>query len=246
MDALIRRPALGAQRLRLDVPVVPVTPAAPPAGPVLTAAAQPRAAAVAAPDLESLRREAEARVRASLQAELEQALRRERETARQEGLAEGRREGLAAAAEAARQQQAQHDAALRERLQALQVASEAALRELQSHAADLAFAAVVRLAGVKAASPEFVLGQVEAVVRHATQGQALTLRLHPRAAAILRQALDGAQMPALPPLQVADDMALALGGCIVESPLETLDASLETQLRLLREILAAEPEQEAA
>jgi flagellar assembly protein FliH len=262
MDALIRRPRLGTQRLRLDAVPSAAVPAASPssfttgqvaaaaaagaAAPVAASATQPRGAApVAAVDPEALRREGEARARAALQAEFDQALRREREAARQEGLAEGRREGLAAAAEAARQQQAQHDAALRERLQALHAAGDAALRELQAHAADLAFAAVVRVAGARAASREFVLGQVEAVVRHAAPGQPLTLRLNPRDAAVMREFLGRTvQAPALPPLEVVDDEALALGGCIVEGPLERLDASLDTQLRLLCGLLAAGPAQE--
>lgn len=230
MDALIRGPRLAAQRLRLGT---------------TEAAAAPERAQPAPVDAQALRREAEARLRAEVAAELraelraesEKALQAEREAARQRGLAEGREQGRAAAAEAAQRQRDESSTALQALLTGLREAADGALQSLQARAADIAFVAVARIAGEKALPREFVQGQVEAVLRHAGAQQPLVVRLHPAGAALLRELLGAAPRLEGRAVELVDDEALDPHGCVVDTPLGSLDATLPTQLRRLRDVL---------
>jgi flagellar assembly protein FliH len=230
VDALIRAPRVAAQRLKLGA----------------AGAAAPAQRAEPAPvDLQAQRREVEARLRAELMTELraelraeaDKALQAEREAARQRGFAEGREQGRAAAAEAAQRQRDEAAAALQALLGTLGEAVDAALQSLQARAADIAFVAVARIAGEKALPREFVLGQVETVLRHAGAQQPLAVRLHPDDAALLRELLGTAPRLEGRAVELVDDETLALHGCIVDTPLGCLDATLPTQLRRLRDVL---------
>ena len=121
-------------------------------------------------------------------------------------------------------------AALAEQMQALRVGLEAELTEW-------AFIAVARLLGRRA--PEDVAGAVRQVLAEARLDGPLTVLLHPQdlAGVELAHAADTEAWPAR--MQFAADERVQLGGCLVQSPVQTLDARLEVQLALLRDSLNA-------
>ncbi len=229
MDALIRSPALASERLKLGVAAAGVVSS--------SAAIAVSSAAVVAREQDVERRALEQRLRQEVKAEFEKANAAEREAARQRGFAEGEREGSSAAAAAAERQRAAQQRSCEEALAALRRGLDDALAAVAERAADLAFTAVVRLVGEQAATREFVLGQVLAVLRHVDADQAVTVSLHPGSAALLRSALGALEPGHARAIAIVDDAELAPGACLVETPLGGLDASLETQLRRLREAL---------
>lgn len=240
MEALIRGPSVAAQRLKLGVGSTLDAASTDATGNAPTAVVTPRF------DPDAARRELELRVRAELLVEVEQVLQAEREAAHQRGFSEGQREGRAAAAGAAQKQRTDQQKALEAMVKAYGEVFDAAVQAVQARAADIAFVAVARIAGGKAATPEFVLGQVEAVVRHAQADQPLTVKVHPRDAVVLRDALGSHCIVGGHTLTVVEDVTLSLGGCVVESPLGGLDASLATQLRRLRDFFDGGATLEAA
>ncbi|MCY1243941.1 Flagellar assembly protein FliH [compost metagenome] len=97
----------------------------------------------------------------------------------------------------------------------------------------LCFESVCRMLGAAAATPEGIRAQV-AHAREGLQGRPLVaVHLHPDDLAMLRAA-SGSEDSAL---QWVADPAVAVGGCILQSPQGGLDARLETQLRTLTELL---------
>jgi flagellar assembly protein FliH len=234
MEALIRGPRVAAQRLQLGsaqpraTTALSKNPLTDNSGETLRAPA---------PDPLAQTRVLEERIRAELLAELQEVLEAEREAAQQVGFAQGQREGQAAAAAAAQQQRAEMQAAFAKVIDGVAGGLNAAIRALENDVGEIAFVTVAQIAGAKAVTREFVQGCVETVLRQADRGQDVTLRLHPSDAAVLRDALGSLAGAAGRKVDVVDDEALDCGGCIVESPLGSLDASLATQLRRLRAVL---------
>lgn len=98
---------------------------------------------------------------------------------------------------------------------------------------EIAFAALCRVLGKAAPTPE----AVRAMVRHSTaelsERDEVQVRLHPDDARLLAE--HAGSDPA--GLRLLADAAVRLGGCMVDTPAGTLDARLETQLAELAQVL---------
>lgn len=228
MAPLIRNAGLASDRLKLGHRLPEPAAAKGPDGPRV-------AAPVAAPDPVDLHA-LEARLRAELRSEMEKTLVQSREAARQQGFVQGEKQARAQAAASMEREREERQKAFEVALQVLQASVAGAVQSLQRRAADIAFVAVGRIVGAQVATAEFVRSAVETVVRQAT-GQPLVVRLHPRDLSTLRGSEDAAALLANESLMLREDPALACGGCIVDSPIGSIDASFETQLRLLRDLL---------
>ncbi|HEY9109631.1 MAG TPA: FliH/SctL family protein [Roseateles sp.] len=111
-----------------------------------------------------------------------------------------------------------------------------ALRDqLEAEVSEWSFIAVTRLLGQR--SREDVVAAVRHVLSDARLDAPVTVLLHAQDLAFVEaaRAADPAAWPADLVFSVSDK--LPLGGCLVQSPMQTLDARLEVQLGLLREAL---------
>ncbi len=95
---------------------------------------------------------------------------------------------------------------------------------------DIVFTAICRILGERGASREAVREVVRAAVDAMREREQLLVRLHPDDAALLEHGQGGV-------LRISADPAVALGGCIIDSPGGSLDARFETQLDALRATL---------
>jgi flagellar assembly protein FliH len=107
--------------------------------------------------------------------------------------------------------------------------------QLESDVADWTFLAAARLLGQRAR--EDVVPAVKHVLADAKLDGPVTVLLHAQDLAVVEaaHAADSAGWPA--GLAFAASDRLALGGCLVQTSAQTLDARLEVQLALLREAL---------
>lgn len=87
--------------------------------------------------------------------------------------------------------------------------------------------------------PELVLDIVATAVESARNSKAMTLRVNPKDALLLRE-----RRPKLMELigrtvdlQVKDDAEVRVGGCIIQTEFGTIDAQLKTQFDMLKNIL---------
>ncbi len=194
------------------------------------------------------------------QSELELLKTRCMEQGRKEGEEQGRRAAQQAAQQQAeREAKARFDLELKERQDrhvreqaekwrglATALASEAqTLRErLAAEVTEWTFIAVARLLGQQA--PEDVAAVVRQVLDEAQVDGTLTVLLHARDLAGLQacRATDAENWPQ--GLTFAPSDRVSLGGCLIQSDLQTLDARLEVQLALLRETLDTARRERAA
>jgi flagellar assembly protein FliH len=151
-------------------------------------------------------------------------------------------------AQAARERGEQEQATLKARLQKLDTLLATVPAQIEARLADaeddmlaLCFESVCKILGAHAVTPEGIRAQL-AHVRTGLRGKPLVaVHLHPDDLAVLRDATAAAGGP-LPAedgeVQWVADPALALGGCILQSPQGGIDARLETQLRALARLLA--------
>jgi flagellar biosynthesis/type III secretory pathway protein FliH len=107
--------------------------------------------------------------------------------------------------------------------------------QLEAEVSEWSFIAVTRLLGQR--SREDVAAAVRHVLSDARLDAPVTVLLHAQDLAFVEaaRAADPAAWPADLAFAVSDK--LPLGGCLVQSPMQTLDARLEVQLGLLREAL---------
>jgi flagellar biosynthesis/type III secretory pathway protein FliH len=109
--------------------------------------------------------------------------------------------------------------------------------QLQAEVTEWTFIAIVRLLGQR--SPEDVAAAVRQVLEAAQLDGPMTVLLHTQDLAALESSR-AASMQAWPAhLRFAADEHVKLGGCLVQSTVQTLDARLEVQLALLRDSLNA-------
>lgn len=230
MDAVIRAVRLGDARTRLgsSLPTPAERPIKRSETGSLIQTAQP-----IAPDLSTERAALEQSLRRELAVEAEKLFTAER----QKGFANGQEEGRRQAAEdhqtkmnAARERMHQHFATLQDRIdQTVGTATQ----ELLDRATDLAFASVCKIAGAHATSRQFVAAIVDEQLRRHMSTGPLTIRLHPDDLALLR---DGNETSGPNLVHWTADDAIALGGCLVDTPMGRYDARLETQLTKLKHI----------
>lgn len=237
MDAVIRSALVAPFRTRLS---------ASQPGPVDTA--QLANEQTSRPPQKTLRAEVEEQVRAELASQAQKVYEEERQRAHANGYADGIAEAQAAAAEHLAQARAEFKARMQSALAAIEQAQQARLEKLASSVGEIAFAAVCRLAGHKAASPAFVLGIVEQTCAQLRGDATGTARLHPRDIEALSEFVPGAELRIQGlGLRVIPDESLELGGCVIEASSGRYDGGLETQLRRLHAVLAevATPESSA-
>lgn len=149
-------------------------------------------------------------------------------------------------AQAARERGEQEQATLKARLQKLDTLLAAVPAQIEARLADaeddmlaLCFESVCKILGTHAVTPEGIRAQL-AHVRADLRGKPLVaVHLHPDDLAVLRDTATGGTLSAEDgEVQWVADPALALGGCILQSPQGGIDARLETQLRALARLLA--------
>lgn len=149
---------------------------------------------------------------------------------RQEGLLKGQQQGQLDGEEQCQAVWAEKQARLDELLRSVAEARLAAVNDIGSEFVPVVFAAMAKIVGKVALTPEFVLAMVKEAllkVRHAEQ---LLIRVHPDDVALLRADKQLAQLSV-----VADENVLA--GCVIETDCGEIDAQLHTQLQGLKNIL---------
>lgn len=127
--------------------------------------------------------------------------------------------------------------ALADQLQALRA-------QLEAEVSEWTFVAAARLIGQQARDD--VAALVQHVLAEAQLDAAVSILLHPQDLALVEaaRATDEAGWPAGLAFMASD--RVTVGGCLVQSPAQTLDARLEVQLAMLREALDAARHQRAA
>lgn len=149
------------------------------------------------------------------------------------GLAAGHAEG----AEQARQEAV--------RLQELAQASAASLLEMEEEMGQALIALSIQIAervlrSTLDSQPEKILDVVRDIIHlEADKEAALTLRVHPADEALVRQYL--ASEPAAGHWRLRADETIARGGCIAETVLGSIDATLQTRWERVTAALGAKP-----
>jgi flagellar assembly protein FliH len=187
---------------------------------------------------EALRADVENQVRAELTRELQQLYESERERARADGYAEGLTAAQSAAASARESAEKQLKARMDGALQALERAHQAHLEKLEASVGEVAFAALCRLIGEKAASAVFVLQLVEHACEPLRADTTAIARLHPRDIKLLNELLHGEEIRLRSlGFKLVPDESLELGGCVIEAASGRYEGGLESQLRRLHAVL---------
>jgi flagellar assembly protein FliH len=168
-----------------------------------------------------------------------------RSAGEQEGRAAGHREGYDAgfaAGHAEGREQARQEAA---RLQELAQASAASLLEMEEVMGQALIALSIQIAervlhGTLDSQPEKMLDVVRDIIRlEGEKEAALTLRVHPADEALVRQYLESE--PAATHWRLRADETIARGGCIAETVLGSIDATLQTRWERVTAALGAKP-----
>jgi flagellar assembly protein FliH len=233
MDALIRSAALAPYRTRLsETPARTAAPAA--AGQTNGHRGQPPATR------DTLRQEIEKQVRLELATHMQKLYESECARARTAGYAAAQAEAQAAAAKELAQAREQLEGHLASTVAALQRSHEAQLARLEASVGEVAFAAICRIAGAKAASRAFVMGMVEQTCAELRADTTATARLNPRDLEVLRDLLQDHELRVHSlGLKVTADESVELGGCVVEAASGQYDGGLESQLRRLHTLLVS-------
>lgn len=220
-----------APRAPIPAPVLPVAVAlaasTPPAAPAPPAPAPAPPAPAPAPTLPDVL-EAELK---KLRAQNERECAAARTDAEQRGRAAGLEQGEA---EGRQLLQAQVSRVKSLALQLAQAKPDL-VEQAEDEIVELAFAALCRILGERAASRDTLMQVVREAAAATREREHVGIRLHPDDLALLRQGEDGPE----PHVRYSADASIALGGCIVDSSTGTLDARLETQLERLRATLLA-------
>jgi flagellar assembly protein FliH len=204
---------------------------------------------------ERLRAAAEAKTRQIIEAGQKEAERLVA-GAREEGLREGRAEGLVQGLAQGRDQgRAEAFQKSTEQLKQLQEAwcaamkdwdgqREAMEREARQAVLELAIKLAEKLTHrMVEVDPTLVVEQVRVALRHVLRPLDLTLRIHPEDRGVVEEAMPRltAEFPHFPHLQLANDPQVGRAGCVVSYGRGRIDATLDTQLRRIVELLLPEP-----
>jgi flagellar biosynthesis/type III secretory pathway protein FliH len=224
--AIIKSPSFAGQTVQIGTPTKTdrLVDAAPVVD-VLTLARQQAEA--------SLRGELEKAYQAKFEAEREKAF----EQGYKEGLETGHQEGVASGAEGFKKQ-----TALLEKLIAQVDADlQAWLGRCQEVATDLAMDAITLILGENALEAEVISGMVAQVTATLRESDVLAIRLHPGECAALRLALRQEAATGHAPSSLLDklreDASLQSGGCVIDTARGEYRASLDIQLKRLRQLL---------
>jgi flagellar assembly protein FliH len=158
------------------------------------------------------------------------------EELRKQAFEDGYRDGYEAGAAKAEEERA----ALAERFARLASTTEQALASQIEGAEDvmveIAYAAACKVVGDAALTAEGVRGAVRTALQSVRAKEILAVRVSPADRELL-----GSEVPG----ELLADERVALGGCVVETSGGSLDARLETQLRLLADALIRAREERA-
>jgi flagellar assembly protein FliH len=187
------------------------------------------------PTAETVREPIEPRMtRAEFEAELGESLDRLTQEARERGLTEGRKRGH----DEVRKDHAAQLQSLKEFIRGAQVKLAEDIEGLTDVGIEIVLQAIVRIVGNVAADPEGGAMIVREVIKEAKDRSRLLVRVRPADFAFLAQhgekLLEGLNAGKVE--FVADDR-VALGGCILETPIGDLDGRLESQLTSLTSVL---------
>lgn len=149
---------------------------------------------------------------------------------RQEGLLKGLQQGQLDGEEKCQAVWAEKQARLDELLDSVSEARLAAVHDIGSEFVPVVFAAMAKIVGKLALTPEFVLAMVKEALLNVRQAEQLLIRVHPDDVVLLRADQQLAQLSV-----VADESVQA--GCIIETDCGEIDAQLHTQLQGLKNIL---------
>lgn len=189
------------------------------------------------------------RIIADAQAEADRLTAGAEQTGLERGLVEGRTQGEAAGREAG------HAAALAEgaevvqqvteRLAALAEQWEARRQELDRQAREAVLDLALRIARkvvhrTAEIDRQVVVEQVGHALERVLEPTDVTIRVHPDDRPTLDEVLPDmlARFSHLDHVKVADDEAVGLGGCVLEAGEGRVDASLDTQLQRIAELVA--------
>jgi flagellar assembly protein FliH len=162
-----------------------------------------------------------------------------RERARAAGEAEGRAAGLAAVRAEVQPALQALSAAVTE-LEGLRAQ---VIAELESDAVALALRVAEHVvAGAIAAEPQRIVDIAGLALRRITERRHVTLVVNPADMELLSQSVTGlrAQLGGIDHCNVQSDRRVARGGVVARTDAGEIDASVETQLTRVREIVAAE------
>jgi flagellar assembly protein FliH len=164
----------------------------------------------------------------------EDLLSESRERGYREGQARARQELEAQRGQAA-SELARQAAEVEQVLDGLRSARADLLEQSGDMLVEIVHAAICRLLGEHGATRAAIEAVVQAALRDARDGEQLRVRVHPQDFDLLRSLYGGADSR----IGLQSDMAVELGGCLVDTAHGTLDARLELQLQNLRKALMA-------
>lgn len=209
-------------------------------GEQIVAAAQAKAAQIVAQAQQEARKQAE-EIR-------EEALRDAKAQGLEEGLAEGRKKGHA---EALAQSRATLEA-LQERWSQLAAQWEenraTAEREARQGVLELGLALGEKLVQrIIEVDPTVIVDQLGAALEHVLKPLEVTVLIHPGDRPVLEEAMPGmmAQFPHLKGIHLKDEESVGRGGCKLRFGQGAIDATVETQLRRIVELLLPAEEGES-
>jgi flagellar biosynthesis/type III secretory pathway protein FliH len=157
-----------------------------------------------------------------------------REDAYTAGFDAGRIEGSVAAA----QQTARRHELLKASIEAVRADCLREQTRLEEQCVEIVVAAIAQIAGPLLATRAAAVGAVAAALSKAKAAAELTVRVNPTDLSLLEeQRSELAALTATPTLHLLGDAQVALGGCLIDSPVGTLDARFEVQLQGLFEAL---------
>jgi flagellar assembly protein FliH len=171
-----------------------------------------------------------------------------RAAAFEEGRRKGREEGMAEAARARQQEERAAAGSLARRIEAIVTDFDQSLAALEESLANRMLGLSLQMAAQVVRThvetrPDAVLPPLrEAIADVLAESRRIVLRIAPADEAVVREALG--ELVANGRCELRVDMSLRQGGCMVDSPMASIDASLETRWRhVLAALGQGEPEQ---
>ena len=169
---------------------------------------------------------------ASARVQIEQDAAALRTAAEREGYAKGMKRADQAVRQMVDSQSERLDAILAALLQA----RANAIHDAESAMVEIVYSAVCRIIGEEATAPAAVAGAVRQALAALKSRDNLVIRLHPQDYELLHQVRDVSD---LHQAVLRADVSIGIGGCIVECGTGILDATLQTQMERLAQVLLA-------
>lgn len=186
-------------------------------------------------EMDAQTRQTLARLAQEQQREGELAAAKAKAEAEKKGYQDGLAKGEVAGKQAAQKKLQEQTAQLLALCTQLQKLREEMVSKAEDTMVEIVYESLCRIIGEQSGQKEMVLGMVGHVLSEFRQHEPLVLLMHPQDLALVQQALP--ELGINPEqTQLRADPSLKMGGCLVESAVGTLDASLETQFSRLRDL----------